>query len=98
MVEYTLTLSNTGNFTDTFDLTYAGSEWQVHLPVTQTTLAPGASVQVEVHVSVPASAQDGDDDGVLFTVTSQGDPNHHASANLISTAVWRRVFMPLINH
>ena len=52
----TLTLTNTGNITDTFDLTYTGNLWQVTLPVTQMMLVPGASCQVEVQASVPASA------------------------------------------
>jgi len=99
MVEYTLTLSNTGNFTDTFDLTYAGSEWEVTLPVTQTTLAAGASIEVSVQVMIPADAAKGSTDSATITAVSQGDPTASAIAELTTTAVWRQVYMPLIvNH
>ena len=98
MVEYTLTLSNTGNFTDTFDLTYTGSEWEVTLPVTPTTLAAGASIEVSVQVVIPADAAKGATASATITATSQGDPTVSTSAELTTTAVWRQVYMPLISN
>jgi hypothetical protein len=96
VVEYNLTLSNTGNFTDTFDLASTGNAWAVTLPVTQTTLAAGASLEVAVQVLVPMGVADGDQDSVTITATSQGDPIVTASGELTTTAVWMKVYMPFI--
>jgi N-acetylneuraminic acid mutarotase len=96
VAEYNLTLSNTGNFTDTFDLAFAGNAWAVTLPVTQTTLAAGTSLEVTVQVLVPVGAADGDQDSVTITATSQGDPTVTASGELTTTAVWMKVYMPFI--
>jgi hypothetical protein len=87
MVEYTLTLTNAGNITDTFDLALEGNEWLVTLPVTPTELAAGESIQVTVQVLVPVGAANGALDSVTITATSQGDPAATASSELTTTAV-----------
>jgi uncharacterized membrane protein len=85
-VEYTLTLNNTGNGEDTFDITALGT-WNVHLPEPSVTLAGHASATVIVHVDIPAGASDGDSDETLIEVTSQGDPTVDDSSVLTTTAV-----------
>jgi uncharacterized membrane protein len=85
-VVYTLTLSNQGNITDTFEMGAAGNLWEVQLPFTQTTLGIGESVEVIVQVAIPPEAQAGEQDSVTLTATSQGDPAQTASAELITTA------------
>jgi hypothetical protein len=74
MVDYTLQLTNTGNYTDTFELDYSGNTWDVSLPVTTTTLSSGESLDVHVEVNVPADALDGAMDTVSVTVSSLADP------------------------
>jgi len=96
LVEYSLTLSNHGNITDTYDLSLAGNEWAVALPVTYTELAPGASIDVSVQVLVPAGAAEAEADSVTVTAVSQADPEVSAGADLTTMAIWRKVYLPLI--
>ncbi len=96
VVEYTLTLANAGNITDTFDLAFTGNEWQVTLPVTQTTLAAGASPEVIIQVLVPADAADGALDNVTITAISQGNPEVITSSELITRAIWWKAYLPVI--
>jgi uncharacterized protein len=95
-VEYTLTLTNTGNITDTYSLAYAGGEWDITLPITWTALSPGESIDVAVQVLIPASVEDGDADSGTIVVTSKSDPTVSGSVEITTQAVWRKVFMPLI--
>ena len=95
-VSYTLRVINAGNITDTFDLTYAGNTWDVHLPVTSTTLAAGEGADVIVQVDILADAADGDSDSVTVTATSQGDGAASDSSVLTTTAVWRKIYLPLV--
>jgi subtilisin family serine protease/subtilisin-like proprotein convertase family protein len=85
-VEYSLTLTNTGNATDTFDVSFAGNTWDVHLPETEFMLGAGESAVVVVHVTIPMNAEDGDMDAVTVTATSQGDMDTSASSVLTTTA------------
>ncbi|MBE0411526.1 MAG: 5'-nucleotidase C-terminal domain-containing protein, partial [Anaerolineales bacterium] len=97
-VEYTLTLTNSGNVLDTFELTFEGNLWDVHLPENSFDLAAGESADVIVHVSIPADAEDGDFDMVTVTATSTGDAEQSASSELTTTASvdWKYLFAPIV--
>jgi uncharacterized repeat protein (TIGR01451 family) len=86
-VSYDLTLTNTGNAADTFDLSSTGAMWEVTLSHEDVTLAAGASVEVAVQVTVPGDAGDGDVDSVLVTAASTGSPGLTAEALLTTTSV-----------
>jgi hypothetical protein len=86
-VEYTLTLMNTGNGPDTYEIAYSGNTWNVHLPVELVMVDAGDSVAVIVHVDIPAGAADGDFDVADITATSVGDDTVSASSELTTTAV-----------
>ena len=86
-VEYTLTLTNTGNVTDTFEITTAGVVWGVNLSTNSVTLDPTEDVEIYAQVSIPASAKDGDFDAITVTATSTGDPGKAALVSLTTTAV-----------
>ncbi|MBK8988770.1 MAG: proprotein convertase P-domain-containing protein [Chloroflexi bacterium] len=85
VVTYTLTLTNTGSVTDTFDLSATGV-WTATLSDASVTLAPNASTTFDVTVVVPAGAADGDDDAATVTAVSQTDASATASATLTTTA------------
>lgn len=85
-VSYILDVTNTGNGTDTFDVTLAGNGWTTTVPTTVGPLADGATTQLTVDVTIPAGAADGDMDTVDVTVASQGDPGQTAVASLTTTA------------
>jgi uncharacterized repeat protein (TIGR01451 family) len=84
-VTYTLSVTNTGNAADIFDLSVA-SIWPVNLSNTSVSLGGGASTTIWVAVTVPAGTSDGDSDVVTVTATSQGDPTATDSAALTTTA------------
>jgi subtilisin family serine protease len=96
-VEYTLTVTNTGDLTDTFSIT-ATAVWDVQLPVTGFTLGPGESAPLTVNVDIPADAANGDSDVATVTVMSETDPSSMAESELTTTAVIseRKVFLPLV--
>jgi hypothetical protein len=96
VVTYTLTVTNTGNVTDTFDLTAAGNSWTSAVTTPVGPLAPGASGTVYVAVSIPASANDGDSDVVTVTATSQGDNSKTAASTLTTTATTYYIYLPVV--
>lgn len=95
-VAYTLQLNNLGTITDTFSLAATGNVWDVTLPFTETTLAPGEVLSLTVSISIPANAVDGATDSVTLSATSTSDPAQTASATLTTTAFWHRNFLPVI--
>ncbi len=101
MVMYTMTITNTGNVEDTFDLTAAGHTWTTTLSDSSITLGAGESGTVMVHVTIPASAGDGDEDTTTVTATSTHDAGATASADMTTTAVipplpTYTIFMPIL--
>jgi len=84
-VVYTLTLENTGNLADTFTIESAGV-WDVTLPITSTSLAPGETADVTVQVTVPADALAGDSDVTTVTATSEFDDTVSDTSVLTTTA------------
>jgi hypothetical protein len=101
-VTYIFSLTNTGDTTDTFDITLTGAVW----PVTGTTsieLGAGETTPFDVTVWVPADAEDGAMDSVTVTATSQGDETMSDSVVLMTTAVANSteppiytLFLPLV--
>jgi hypothetical protein len=84
-VLYTLTLTNTGNVADTFDLTLSGNNWPSSLSTPSVNLGPAATTTFNVTVGVPANALGGNSDGASVMATSQGDGSKSDSALLTTT-------------
>jgi hypothetical protein len=97
-VEYTLTVTNTGNTADTFDIEVSGNAWLTDAPAS-IGLLPGESMDVTVTVSVPGGAADGAADVATVTFTSQGDGNVSASAELTTTAdvAVNFIYLPIVS-
>jgi uncharacterized membrane protein len=51
---YTFNITNTGDYTDSFDLNVSGNAWISVAPVSTDWLAPGAAGSVDVQVHIPA--------------------------------------------
>ena len=95
-VTYTLQLTNTGDVTDTFDLSYvATTGWDVSMPMSMT-LGAGESMPVAVSVMVPADAMSGDMGTATVMAASQGDPTKEASVELTTMASYLYYYLPLI--
>ena len=95
MVDYYLSLTNTGNGTDTFMISISGQAWNVILPQVSFSLNPAASADVIVRVSVPFSAKDGDWDKVIVKATSSGSAGLFATAELTTTAIVEKYLLYL---
>ncbi len=85
-VTYTVWVTNTGDYTDTFDITYADNAWPAALSQNGVTLGAQAGTSVQVRVSIPASASGGDADTLTLTATSRADAGIAAALVLTTTA------------
>ena len=85
-VTYTVQITNTGNTTDTFDLTVAGETWNTQLSVSDIELVGGEMGSFEVAVEIPAGATGNELDTAVVTATSQGDNAESDAVSLTTTA------------
>jgi hypothetical protein len=92
---YTLQITNTGDTSVDFAIT-STSTWSVFIPISSTLIAPGASAPVEIHVTIPAGATDGESDAATITVTAKDYPSASAQAVLTTTAARRGVYLPIV--
>lgn len=85
-VTYTVSITNTGDVTDTFDLS-AGGTWTTTASAISVTLLAGENTNVSIEVEIPASAANGDSDTATVTAVSQGDNGVSDEAVLTTTAI-----------
>jgi hypothetical protein len=94
---YTLTVTNLGSDEDTFDVQVSGNIWQTEFsPGPVGPLGPGANAQLDVSVTVPGTASQGEEDVATITVVSQGDSSRTATATLTTTAIAPAIFLPSV--
>jgi hypothetical protein len=86
-VVYSLTITNTGAITDSFDLTATGQSWATGLVTSVTNLAPAAVAVFPVTVTIPLDAAGQVSDTVTITATSHGDGSIRDTTRLTSTRV-----------
>ncbi|GAB4580555.1 MAG: hypothetical protein Fur0022_32970 [Anaerolineales bacterium] len=99
-VTYIITITNTGNITDTFDLTATGV-WTATLSDASVTLAAGDSITFTVEVTIDPGAGDGASDVTTITATSQNEASATDSTTLTTTAIvppeeGYSIYLPLI--
>jgi len=86
-LNYTVTVSNTGNVDDTYDLTVSNDHgWELRLDAPTVAILAGESTTVTVSVTVPSTASEGDSTMITVTATSRADPSVSASASCRATA------------
>jgi peptide/nickel transport system substrate-binding protein len=97
-VTYQHTITNTGNFTDTFTFEAVSSlGWTVEIP-DPIMLGAGESIMVEVVIYVPEGADEGDIDSTTLTVSSNMAPAYQDSVQLTTTALEKQdylLYLPL---
>jgi len=94
-VTYTLLVTNTGSYTDTYTLTATGNLWPTQVTPAQTSpLMPGAAAQILVRVEIPASPP-GQADTVTIRATSGLDNQVYAEQSLITLRLWG-VYLPVL--
>ena len=99
MLEYVFTLTNQGNYTDTYTLSLSG-EWNTYLPggMSVGPLGAGESVTVTLLVAIPTEAVQGDSDVTILTATSSLDGSVAVSVNATtSVVVYYRNYLPILN-
>lgn len=98
VVSYTFTISNTGSYTDSFNLSLQSS-WPVTLPYTTTPLIPsGGSLTGVLLVEIPPGASIGSQDTAALTIGSVWDPAVTATAQVTTTTSQQEYlyFLPII--
>lgn len=95
-LSYSLSITNTGLVTDTFDLQTVGSTWLLNLPAQVGPLVSLARAQVALSVTAPITAGLGLTDTLTLTVSSQGDPTQQATVVFTTQVVGYRYHFPLV--
>lgn len=88
-ISYYISITNTGNVNDTYDLTFSGNTWQATV-TSPVSVAAGGTITREVKISIPLAVSHGMTDTVTVTATSTGDPRTpkaSASLSLTTTAL-----------
>jgi len=96
-VTYTLTLTNTGNISDTYDVLLSGNTFTVTAPASLGPLNANVGANFVVIVTVPLTATSGSTDSVTVTARSRGDTSQIAIVTLTTQAVASaKLYLPLI--
>ncbi|HBX70710.1 MAG TPA: hypothetical protein DEH25_15345, partial [Chloroflexi bacterium] len=93
---YMLLVLNTGNITDTYDISVADANWVVNAPLSVGPLVAGDSAYIVVNVEVPLAAQPGDFDIANLTVTSQGNGTSASTSALTTSFAEFKLYLPLV--
>ncbi len=97
-VLYNLTVTNGGDYPDSYDL-FTGGSWGTALSAINTgTVMPGESAPVQLWVTVPAAAASGDDDITTVSAISLLDAGVENSLDITTTAGNYTLFLPLVEH
>jgi len=95
IVTYTLTLSNTGTFSDVYDIT-AVSDWAVAFPTDVFTLTGETATEVILTVQIPPTADETDTDTAVISAQSRNDAGTDDSVNITTGVALYKVYMPVI--
>ena len=90
-VQYIMSVTNTGNTSDTFAANISGNTWTTVVDKPSVTLASGASTDVTATVSIPASAVGGNSDPAIVTYTSTHDAAKSDADSLMTYAYYAPV-------
>jgi hypothetical protein len=91
---YTLTLTNSGAFSDIYTLSLSGNQWPTSAPLTVARVSQ-QSGPFTVTVTIPLTATLGTRDVVTVTAQSTGE-NGLTAASVITTALAHPLYLPLI--
>lgn len=85
-VDYSLGISNTGQVSDTIEITITGNVWTTTFPTAIGPLLPGEDQTVTISVQIPSGVPGGSVDSAQLLVISNGDISHRSTVNLETTA------------
>ena len=96
VVTHTYTITNTGDYTDTFGLSVSGAGWTTNAPVDTGPLAAGESVTIDVAVSIPTALPPMEDSFTLTTISGLDSDVTAQSTGTTRTTKWYKFYLPLI--
>lgn len=94
VLTYTITITNSGDYTDTFEIGLGPSNWVTSSATNNVTLAAGGSTTVDIYVTVGA----GPSDSVVVTVTSTLNNTVSGTVTLTSSQISPQylLFLPVM--
>lgn len=96
-ITHTLTLTNTGNYSDTFNLSGSPSPWATSFPATVGPLGGGVVFTLSVPVTIPNTAVLNQSTTFTLTAASQASPTYTAAVPLTTQAWWlTRLYLPIV--
>jgi hypothetical protein len=95
-VTYALTVRNTGNLPDTFDVALSGANWPTSAPASVGPIAAGGTATLTVAVAVPQDAEPFSTDVAQVTLSSRADPGRTAAAQLTTRAISDDTVAPVV--
>jgi subtilisin family serine protease len=95
-IEYTLTITNSGNVLDTYDLSLVGGAWEAELEQDEITLGAAESGIFKISVDIPAGLAHNASDSRTVRAVSRIDPEILAEVALTTRVNQWRLFLPAI--
>ena len=98
MFEHSLTITNTGNYFDIYNLTLSGlvDPWDAELSENSFALASGEVAQVAVFVTIPASALEYDRLVLTVSAISQTYNTISSTATLTTVSIYNKTYLPVL--
>jgi uncharacterized membrane protein len=95
---YVLTVGNTGNIADTYDIVISNQQWATSaVPQVLGPVPSGGQATLTVMVDVPTLAASSSSDSATITVKSQNNPPTQASITLTTSVNQSRLYLPFAN-
>jgi uncharacterized membrane protein len=92
-IKYSVSITNSGDLEDTYDLTAVGT-WLSQVNPISVTLESGETSDVVVTIAVPPDAQWGDEGTVVLTATSRLNTAVVAHVNLTTIVDVYQIYLP----
>jgi hypothetical protein len=96
ILNYTLSITNTGNVPETFDIKIQEDQWETTLGITTVFLNPGSTAEINVYVAIPITAGYLESDTITLVITGI-NTSASASINIKTTAQYPfQQFLPFM--
>jgi hypothetical protein len=96
MVDYTVTVTNTGTVSETYNLSATGV-WATSVSPMSVSLDVGEAMDFTVSVMIPTNAPNGDSDVTTVLATAASAPSVFAESHLTTTSEGTLIFLPYIS-
>ncbi len=99
-ITYTISLTNTGNITDSYTVMLSGNSWETIPSLTNLTLAAGESASFYLAVDIPTeSASAASSDLAVLMVHSEGDDSLNATLNITTARLQTEfnLYLPVVS-